>query len=145
MENMKRTFDLEIYKLLYWIFLRKGREELVKILQYEKSKIVASKGIIPIEKIQKIVSEWSNVPISEINKKTRNRDIVELRQITMYLSRLFSKNSLFTKTSFAEIGKKCGNKDHATAMHACKTVANLRSNNREFREKYQHLFDKFNI
>jgi chromosomal replication initiator protein len=145
MEKLKRQFDFEIYKLLYWIFLRKGRDELVKILQYEKSKIEFSKKIIPVEKIQKIVSEWSGIPISEINKKTRNRDIVELRQIAMYLSRLFSKKSLSQKTPLAEIGQKCGCKDHATVIYSCKTIENLRSTNREFKEKYQSLFDRFNI
>lgn len=137
MEKVKRTLDLEIYKLLYWIFIRKGRKRVIEILQYEQDKI--KNNGISIEKIQKIVSELSKVPIYEINKKTRDRDIVELRQLTMYLSKLL------TGKTFREIGEKVGNKDHATVMHACTTIPNLRRTNREFREKYQPLFDKFNI
>jgi len=44
---------------------------------------------------------------------------VQARQVAMY----FSKN--LTKSSLATIGSQIGGKDHATVLHACKTVNNL--------------------
>lgn len=54
-----------------------------------------------------------------VSKKTRKREYVQTRQIAMFLS----KN--LTKESLANIGRNIGDKDHATVLHACKTVKNL--------------------
>ena len=43
----------------------------------------------------------------------------------------FSKQ--LTKNSLANIGIHCGNKDHATVLHACKTVNNLIDTDKQFR------------
>ena len=43
----------------------------------------------------------------------------------------FSKQ--LTKSSLAHIGKHCGNKDHATVLHACKTVNNLADTDKRFK------------
>jgi len=43
----------------------------------------------------------------------------------------FSKS--LTKSSFAAIGSQIGGKDHATVLHACKTVANMKDTDRNFK------------
>ena len=58
--------------------------------------------------------------------KTR-KNIVQARQLAMY----FSKQ--LTKSSLANIGAQCGEKDHATVLHACKTVNNLSDTDKTFR------------
>ncbi len=88
---------------------------------------------ITIEYIQKVVCDYFNIPHDKINSKTRKREIVQARQLAMY----FSKN--FTKTSLAAIGSKCGNKDHATVLHACKTIKNLTETDKEFRRYVEDL------
>ena len=138
--NFKKRFDFEIYKLLYWIFIRQGRNYIFSMLKQEQNKLSKSpkkKKIYTVSQIQEIVSEWANVSIEMINKNTRERKIVELRQITMYLA----KNN--TIGSLAGIGSQCGGKDHATVMHACKTVSNLIETNREYLEKYSELFKQY--
>jgi chromosomal replication initiator protein len=82
---------------------------------------------ISIDYIQKIVSDYFNIPVEMINSKTRKREIVQARQIAMY----FSKK--YTKSSLATIGIHCGNKDHATVLHACRTVNNLLDTDKQFR------------
>jgi len=67
------------------------------------------------------------MPIDQINTKTRKREIVQARQLAMY----FSKKH--TKSSLATIGLHCGNKDHATVLHACKTVTNLIETDKQFK------------
>ena len=82
---------------------------------------------ISIDYIQKIVCDYFNLPLELINSKTRKREIVQARQLAMY----FSKK--LTKSSLATIGIHCGNKDHATVLHACRTVNNLIETDKHFR------------
>jgi len=67
------------------------------------------------------------MPVNQLQTKTRKREIVQARQLAMY----FSKN--MTKSSLASIGSQIGNKDHATVLHACKTVNNLIDTDKSFR------------
>jgi chromosomal replication initiator protein len=82
---------------------------------------------ISIDYIQKVVCDYFNLPIELINSKTRKREIVQARQLSMYFSKKHTKNSLNT------IGLHCGNKDHATVLHAVKTVNNLMETDKQFR------------
>lgn len=81
---------------------------------------------ITIDFIQKVVCDYFNLPVDSIQSHTRKREIVQARQLTMY----FAKK--LTKSSLAIIGLQCGNKDHATVLHACKTVANLAETDKQF-------------
>ena len=81
---------------------------------------------VTIDYIQKVVCDYFNIPIDSIQSRTRKREIVQARQLTMY----FAKK--LTKSSLAIIGLQCGNKDHATVLHACKTVANLAETDKQF-------------
>lgn len=82
---------------------------------------------ISIDYIQKVVSDYFNIPVDVINSKTRKREIVQARQIAMY----FSKK--YTNSSLAAIGVHCGNKDHATVLHACRVVNNLLDTDKQYR------------
>ena len=82
---------------------------------------------VSIDYIQKIVCDYFDIPIETMKSKTRKREIVQCRQLAMYFSKQMTKNSL------AMIGKHCGNKDHATVLHACKTVNNLADTDKRFK------------
>ncbi len=92
---------------------------------------------VTIEYIQKVVCDYFNIPIDSIQSHTRKREIVQARQLTMY----FAKK--MTKSSLAIIGLQCGNKDHATVLHACKTVANLAETDKQFRYWIEDLEKRF--
>lgn len=94
---------------------------------------------ISIDYIQKIVCDYFNLPLDLINSKTRKREIVQARQLAMY----FSKKH--TKSSLATIGLHCGNKDHATVLHACRTVNNLIETDKQFRTYVEELDKKINM
>ena len=55
----------------------------------------------------------------------------------------FSKN--LTKSSLATIGAQIGGKDHATVLHACKTVDNLSSTDKQFRKFVEDLGKKLSV
>ncbi len=94
---------------------------------------------VSIDYIQKVVSDYFNMPVELMKSKTRKREIVQARQIAMY----FSKK--LTKSSLASIGMQCGGKDHATVLHACKTVNNLLDTDKTFRKYITELDKKLNV
>jgi chromosomal replication initiator protein len=55
----------------------------------------------------------------------------------------FSKN--LTKASLATIGSQIGGKDHATVLHACKTVNNLIETDKRFRIQIDEIEKKLKI
>lgn len=94
---------------------------------------------ISIDYIQKVVSDYFGLPLEAIHSKTRKREIVQARQLAMY----FSKK--LTKASLATIGLHCGNKDHATVLHACRTVNNLIETDKQFRNYVEELDKKITL
>jgi chromosomal replication initiator protein len=94
---------------------------------------------ISIDYIQKVVCDYFNLPLEAINSKTRKREIVQARQLAMY----FAKKH--TKSSLATIGLHCGNKDHATVLHACRTVNNLIDTDKQFRIYVEELDKKIKM
>ncbi|MGY8901915.1 MAG: helix-turn-helix domain-containing protein, partial [Flavobacteriales bacterium] len=94
---------------------------------------------VSIDYIQKVVCDYFDLPIELLKSKTRKREIVQARQIAMY----FSKK--MTKSSLANIGLHCGGKDHATVLHACRTVNNLSETDKHFRKYLDDLEKKLSI
>ncbi len=91
---------------------------------------------VSIDYIQKVVSDYFQMDIQTLQSKTRKRHIVQARQIAMY----FAKK--FTKASLASIGTQIGRRDHATVLHACKTVDNLSFTDKQFRKYVEDLNQK---
>ncbi|MAI83917.1 MAG: chromosomal replication initiator protein DnaA [Rickettsiales bacterium] len=81
----------------------------------------SSQRKVNIEQIQKKVSEHFNVKMSDMSSARRSRTVVRPRQIAMYLSKSLTSRSL------PEIGRRFGNRDHTTVIHAVKKVEELRN------------------
>lgn len=62
------------------------------------------------------VCAYYKIDISTIHTKTRKREVVQVRQIAMFLAKKH------TETSSSKIGQMIGKKDHATVLHACKII-----------------------
>ena len=98
-----------------------------------------TKREVSIDYIQKVVSEYFQMDIATLQSKTRKRHIVQARQLAMY----FAKK--FTKASLASIGTQIGKRDHATVLHACKTVDNLSFTDKQFRKYVEDLNQKLSL
>tara|TARA_B100000508_G_scaffold122703_1_gene104972 strand:+ start:7081 stop:8532 length:1452 start_codon:yes stop_codon:yes gene_type:complete len=94
---------------------------------------------VSIDYIQKVVCDYFDLNIELLKSKTRKREVVQARQIAMF----FSKK--LTKSSLANIGAHCGGKDHATVLHACKTVNNLMETDKTFRGYIADLDKKISL
>ena len=90
---------------------------------------------VSIEYIQKVVCDYFDLEIEILKSKTRKREVVQARQIAMF----FAKK--MTKSSLANIGAHCGGKDHATVLHACRTVNDLSETDKQFKT-YLHDLEK---
>ncbi|MCL2246487.1 MAG: chromosomal replication initiator protein DnaA [Lentimicrobiaceae bacterium] len=94
---------------------------------------------ISIEYIQKIIGEYFNVSVEKINSNKRDREVVQPRQICMF----FSKK--YTKLPLATIGAHCGGKDHATVLHACRTISNLYETDKKMKIYIDEIDKKMKI
>lgn len=94
---------------------------------------------VSIDYIQKVVCDYFDLPMELLKSKTRKREVVQARQIAMF----FAKS--MTKSSLATIGLHCGGKDHATVLHACRTVNNLMDTDKRFKNYIDELEKKISI
>ena len=106
------------------------REEITMALAQRLTDKIVSTGNqeISLDKIQDEVCGYFKITRELMLSKTRKREIVQARQIAMYLGRNL------TKTSLAAIGAEIGGKDHATVLHACNTVSDLIETDRNFKQ-----------
>lgn len=100
----------------------------LKLAEKVVSKLVSVKPVsLSVEKIRDLVCSHFNLEIDAILTSSRKREVVQARQIAMYLSKQYTKNSL------SSIGQTIGKRDHATVLHACKQVNDLISTDKSFR------------
>lgn len=74
---------------------------------------------VTVEQIQKKVSEYYQLRISELIGRRRTANIVFPRQVSMYISRTLTSDPL------KAIGDAFGGRDHGTVIHACKQVEHM--------------------
>jgi len=98
-----------------------------------KDLFVISAKMVSIENIQKTVSEYYNIKLSDLLSKRRSRSITRPRQLAMALTKELTNHSL------PEIGEAFNGRDHTTVLHACKKIAELRKENPSQEEDYRNL------
>jgi len=101
-----------------------------------KNIIKPKEEMISIDSIQKVVSGFFNIKISDLKVKRKYKGNVLPRQVSMYLSRKL------TNASLVEIGDKFGGKDHSTVLHSIKKVEEKMSKEVPFKEMIDTLFGR---
>ena len=91
-----------------------------------------------IKNIRDLVCEYFKLPTESLLSKSRKREVVQARQIAMYFSKQLTKESLTT------IGNTIGQRNHATVLHACKTVKDLIETDKIFRGSVEEIERKLN-
>jgi len=92
---------------------------------------------VNVESIQNLVASYFNLNIQELLSPRRSRALARPRQIAMYLSKLYTTNSL------PDIGRKFSNRDHTTVIHAVKKIDELIKKDNEIRESVSEIKKKF--
>ena len=126
-DSNMRDLEGAMVSLLAHSTLNKKEIDLPLAKQMLKNFIKNSSKEISIEYIQKLVCEYFEVPVELLKSQTRKREIVQARQISMYLAKSHTKSSL------KSIGMHFGGRDHSTVIYACQTVEDLIDTDKKFR------------
>ena len=116
--------------------LRLGIEEQ-NIIYVDKIDHIDIKDNIPqemnIDRIQKTVCDYFNISKEQLYTRKRKQAEIEPRQISMYISREQTKNSL------AVIGLRHGGFDHATSLSNHKRISDLRETDKRIRHDIEEI------
>ena len=88
--------------------------------------------------VEKVCSHY-NVTMAAVNSKSRKRDYVVARQVTMYLAQKY------TKMPASRIGKLVGNRDHSTVIHSCSKVEERLKVDAEFSDEIMSIENSFKL
>jgi chromosomal replication initiator protein len=91
---------------------------------------------VTIEEIQQVVSAFYDIPADLLRAKTRKQEIVNARQVAMYIAKELTNSSLKT------IGLHFGGRDHSTVIHAYQSVEDQMKLDTKFRETIHQLRKK---
>ncbi len=126
-ESNIRELEGALVSLLAQSTLNRKEVDLPLAKQMLKNFIKHSNKEISIEYIQKLVCDYFEVPVDMVKSQTRKREIVQARQISMYLAKQHTKSSL------KSIGMHFGGRDHSTVIYACQTVDDLMDTDKKFK------------
>lgn len=111
-----------------------GKEITVDFVKEALRDLIAAQDKqVSIGNIQKTVSEYYKIKVSDLLSKRRNRSIARPRQMAMSLAKELTNHSL------PEIGEAFGGKDHTTVLHACRKIKSLKEETQDINEDYINL------
>ena len=128
-----RELEGALISLLFLSTINKDEITLDTARSVVEKLVRSSQKELSVDYIQQTVCEYYGLELEILQSKTRKREIVQARQIAMY----FSKN--LTNSSLSAIGSKIGKKDHATVLHACKTISNLIETDRDIKSQIREI------
>jgi chromosomal replication initiator protein len=126
-DNNVRELEGAMVSLLAQATLTKKEIDLPLAKSLLRNFIKNTSKEISLEYIQKVVCEYFEVPFDLVKSPTRKREVVQARQISMYLSKSLTKSSL------KSIGAFYGGRDHSTVIYACQTVEDLIDSDKKFK------------
>ena len=88
---------------------------------------------LTLDDIVKAVCKHYSVKLKDVNSKSRKQGIVLARQLAMFLSHKY------TTLPYSQIGHLIGRKDHSTVLHACNTISNRITTDKNFRREVEEL------
>jgi chromosomal replication initiator protein len=134
--------DLEgaIIKLLATASLKHVDEiDLTMAKQVLRDMVRHSNTQVSIESIQNYVCDYFSIDPNKVREKTRKQEVVEARQIAMFLAKKYTKSSLKT------IGLHFGGRDHSTVIHAITTVEERLSTSPKHKRILRELEQKIEV
>lgn len=94
---------------------------------------------LTVDEIMETVCHHYNVATASVSGKSRKREFVVPRQVSMYLAQKY------TKLSAARIGKLVGSRDHSTVIHSCSQIENRMKVDKLFCEELMSIENSFKL
>lgn len=134
-----RELEAALISLLAQASLNKKEVDLELAKKIIKNFVKSISREVSIDYIQKTVCDYYGVQMDNLREKTRKRSIVQARQLSMFLAKNYTKNSLKV------IGKHFGGRDHSTVIHSCQAVQNLIDTDPEFKSQVADIQKKIQM
>lgn len=103
-------------KVVFYEQVKNEKVSVKKLDEIINEAVQVSPKNITVSDVIKSVADFFEVPAADITDRGRKQEVVEPRQIAMYLMRDM------LKLSYPHIGEKLGKRDHTTAIHACEKI-----------------------
>ena len=94
---------------------------------------------LTVDDILEKVCKHYNVETKHVSSKSRKRDLVQARQISMYLAQKY------TKMPASRIGQLIGNRDHSTVLHSCNMIEQRLKIDKNFSEEIASIENSFKL
>ncbi len=134
-----RELEGALIKLLAYSSIANTELNLDLAKSVLKDTIAIKKKNLSIDMIQKTVAAYYNIPEDMLRAKTRKKEIVEARQICMYLTKEILGSSLKT------IGLHFGGRDHSTVIYACRLVEEEMASNPKIKDDVETMKRKIEL
>jgi chromosomal replication initiator protein len=134
-----RELEGSLIKLLAYASIANTELNLDLAKSVLKDTIAIKKKNLSIDMIQKTVAAYYNIPEDMMRAKTRKKEIVEARQICMYLTKEILGSSLKT------IGLHFGGRDHSTVIYACRLVEEFMASNPKIKDDVETMKRKIEL
>jgi len=131
--NNIREMEGALIKLLAYSSLTKKTLDLNLAKEILKDFILEEETTITVENIQKAVSEYFQIKISDLKSQKKLKTISIPRQIAIYLARKY------TQLSLNDIGNKFGGKDHSTVIHSINKIKKLVENDNDIKRHINNI------
>jgi len=127
----KNTRELEgvLNKIIFLQQYKGGGVDSKKVDEVINEMVCVSAKNVTANDVIKTVAEFFEIPQSELINRNRKREVVEPRQIAMFLLRDV------LKLSYPHIGEKLGKRDHTTAIHAYEKISKELNQNQVLNQK----------
>jgi len=95
--------------------------------------ITPKKRLVEINEIQKTVSKYYGITVSDLVSNSRKQHLVRARQMAVYLCHNL------TSLSLSKIGQNFGNRDHSTVLYSCEKLKELMKTNEEIKNDFENI------
>jgi len=95
--------------------------------------ISPKKRLVEINEIQKTVSRYYGITVSDLVSNSRKQHLVRARQMAVYLCHNL------TTLSLSKIGQNFGNRDHSTVLYSCEKLKELMKTNKEIKNDFENI------
>ena len=138
-KNNIRELEGVLISLIARSSLNKKKIDLDLVREVVDQFVIHESREISVENIKRLVAEHFELPLEKLQSSTRKRNVVIARQLSMYLAKNYTTNSL------KSIGHEFGGKDHSTVIYSIKAVKDLMDTDLLFKDTVSQLEKKVQL
>ena len=108
----------------------------VAVAAFREQGFDTGKSELTVDKIKRIVADYYGLTVTQMNSKSRTKNIATARHVAMYLCRKL------IDASYKDIGRSFGKRDHSTVINACEKVETMMQKSEAYSQAIRELESK---